>query len=383
MNMTNEVGLVTSARNFYDEKIRDLPPGGVLCVRLIAVGPTGNVVAISPIKVCRWSAIKKFCYYPFGDMEFRDASGNGLDLTATGLVSLENGGVTFATASNTKLATSGSLNLSGLSSFVASCWVRNAGSSTAGVMFMEQNSPLWFELSGAFAVSYDSSASFLNSFVGNLAVKGNPSYAIVASERGEFDSAWHNVAVVFSKKNYPDDVQVYVDGVNKSREITAAEKSAYRGSAGATTFANSPLTLGGRGDTYNLVGQMDEVVVAECPEGAADAVVAQIHGEGLLAVKGEVSSDSVTVEVPEGCPADQVFPPVGTTFGYAAGETVSVVAEGGRFDRWRCTLSTNRSDSAGWKTWRRLPAASGAFQHPGVPVKVSWRQAHGLVIILQ
>ena len=182
---------------------------------------------------------------------------------------------------------------------------------------------------------------------------------------------------------YPDDVQVYVDGVSRFREITAAEMATYRASATAITFANATMTLGGRGSTDNLVGQMDEVMVAECPEGAADALVAEIHGEGLLAVKCEFSSDGVTVEVPEGSPADQVFPLVGTTFGYAAGEIVPIVAEGELFDSWLCTLSTNGSNSAEWKTWCRLPAAPGEFQHPGVPVKVSWRKKTCLVLTVR
>ena len=380
MSMTNEVGLVTSARNFYNLKIRDLPSGGVLCVRLIAVGPTGDVVAVSPIKVSRGAAFKKFCYYPFGDMGFRDASGNGLDLTSTDNVTLENGGATFA-GTGKRPVTSSNLDLSGVSSFVASCWVRNT-ELPCGCEFMEQAGS-WYQHPGAFNVGYDPSLTYLNSFfVGCLRVNGGPSYAMTASTEGALDGGWHNVAVVFSQKDYPDDVQLYFDGVNKTREITAKEGSAFRGSAKATTFANATMKLGGRGDESNFIGQMDEVMVAECPEGAADAVIAQIHGEGHLAVKGELSSDSVTVEVPEGCPADQVFPPAGTTFGSAAGETVSVVAEGKAFDRWLCTLSTNGSNSAEWKTWRRLPATSGEFRHPGVPVKVSWRKKTGLVLMV-
>ena len=383
MDSTNEVGLVSSARYFNNVKIRDLPSVGVLCVRLLAVGPTGDVVAASPIKVGRWSAIKKLCHYPFGDMEFRDASGNGLDLTSTDNVTLENGAATFS-GSGARPVTSSALDLSGVSSFVASCWVRNTESEPTGCCFMEQ-AGAWYKTAGAFNVGYDPSFKYLKSFfTGNLKVSGNPSMAIVASAEGAFDGDWHNVAVVYSKKTYPDDIQVYVDGVNRSREITAAEDSTYRGSATATTFAKANMALGGRGSAgANLVGQMDEVLVAECPAGAADAVVAQIHGEGHLAVKGEPLPGSVMVEVPDGCPADQVFPPVGTSYGYAAGEAVPVVAEGRCFDRWLCTLSTNLSNSAAWKTWRRLPAASGVFQHPGIPVKVSWRKKMGLFVSIQ
>lgn len=379
MDVTNELALVTSAcaceARFPVSTMR-----GALCVRLVALGPTGSVVAVSPIKVWR-QTVNKLCYYPFGDMELHDATGNGLNLKAKGSVTLENGGATFA--SGAQLVTDGKLDLSYLDSVVASCWVRNAGSATAGAALMEQNSPAYYNLNGAIMVCYDTSLSCLMSFVGYLKVNGNPIYSCVASEKGDFDSFWHNVAVIYSKKAYPDDIKVYVDGVNKSREITEAEKSNYRGSATTTTFASAPLTLGGRGSSVSFVGQMDEVVVAECSADAADAVAAQIYGEGLWAVKGEVSPDGVTVEVPEDCPADQVFPPVGTTFGYGPGEPVPVVAEGKAFDRWLCTLSTNGINSAEWKTWRRLSAASGAFQHPGVPVKVTWRKRTGSVLVVR
>lgn len=384
LDTTNELALVTSPCVLPRQTV-NLPPGGARCVRLVAVGPTGDVVAISPIKVIGQQVeIRRLCYYPFGDMGYRDASGNGLDLTATGEVALDDaGGVTFATAADRTLATTGLLDLSELYSFVASCWIRNARTTKASALFMEQSA---FPGTGSFCILYDASTStpFLQSITAEMPVKKvDQDFAVIASDKGDLDREWHHVAVVFSKKGYPDDVQMYIDGVNKSRELTADEKAIYRGSATATTFAKSILRLGGRGSSYNLVGQMDEVVVAECPEGQADQVVGRLHAEGLQAVKGEKATNVVLVEVPGNCPSDQVFPPVGETYGYAVGETVPVVAEGRKFGRWACVLSTNATDSAEWVQWKKFREASGAFQHPGVAVKVSWRLKAGLLITVR
>ena len=376
MTSTNDLGSVTAASNFDNVKISNLPPVGVLCVRLIAVGPTGEALAASPIKVGRW--LEKLCYYPFGEAGYQDASGHGLDLTATGPCALDASGAVTLTPGDAKptLHTTQNLDLSKLNSYVASCWFRTDEVSGSPVLMEQMVSGQTYQnKDGAFIIYWDTANAL---YQASLKTRKGSNFSVVTSDRREIEAQWHNIAVVFARKDYPDDIKVYVDGVNCSQPTTGGHKTSFE----SEVFTATQLWIGGRGDKTAFPGQIDEVLVAECPEGVEDAVVAQIHGEGLLVVKGELSSDSVTVEVPDGCPADQVFPPVGTTFGYGPGETVSVVAEGKAFDRWLCSVSTNGSNSAEWIPWRRLPAASGAFQHPGVPVKVSWRKKTGLVLTI-
>lgn len=376
MNQTNELMSVSSPGAF-DGAVSGLPLTRAICLRLIAVGASGECLAASPIKVCRCldASMLSICHYPFGEAGYRDVSRHGLDLTATGSCVLENGAVTLKPGAGARtLHTANNLNLSTLDSYVVSCWFRSDVPENAPIL-MEQmvSGSSYNNFAGAFCINWDS---------GTLAYQGslrtsNGAYAIVTSDQRDWDAEWHSIAIVFAKKNYPDDIKVYIDGVNCSHETTKTHKSSFTGE----TFANTQLWLGGRGEAnVTTSGQMDEVMVTSCPDGAEDALVADIHGKGLLAVKGEWVSDSVTVEVPGGCPADQVYPPVGSTYGYALGETVLVVAEGEEFGQWQCTLSTNVAGSAEWKTWRRLRAASGSFQHPGVPVKVSWRKKAGLVL---
>ena len=373
MNQTNDL-MSVSGPGTFDGSVSGLPPARAICLRLIAVGSSEERLTATPIKVARYLGANELCicHYPFGEAGYRDVSGHGLDLTATGSCKLEDGAVTLAPGTEGRtLHTTNSLNLSALDSCVASFWFRSNVTGNNSAILMEQMvaGESYSDFRGAFFIGWDSGAH------GYQGVLRTADYAIVTSDERDLDTDWHNIAIVFAKKKYPDDVRVYVDGFNCSHETKGSHKSSFSGE----TFASTQLWLGGRGDAATS-GQMDEVVVASCPDGAADALVAQIYGEGRLAVKGELSSDSVTVEVPDGCPSDQVYPPVGSTYGYAIGETVSVVAEGTPFDRWLCTLSTNVAGSAEWKTWRRLGAPSGSFLHPGVPVKVSWRKKAGLVL---